>query len=233
VARLPFGAIDQTSNIMTHRLKQEKNYGKGSKNHDRRIGIYYDQNQNLSFDHWIRKYLKDFMGCLFFQEEVSGKSQDFLINICKPFEQIKQGAYNTDVSLLLPSLSREIECAYFDPPYGGQSSDYASLYRFQEEYVWKETLESAGIDLFCNCFVDSKIYEFCFNNILEHSVHIPIWLFSYNDSSWQGIDYIFDFIKKYRTNVKVEVLTGNYQYKYRAVQGNKKKASEYLIIATD
>ena len=61
VMRLPFGQVDQTTDILHHRKKQAANYGKkGSENHDRRIGIYYDEELNLKFDKWFHKYVSDF-----------------------------------------------------------------------------------------------------------------------------------------------------------------------------
>jgi len=60
VLRLPFGNVDQSHDIMKHRVKQEKHYGKESGQQDRRIGIYYDEDYNLKFDKWFKKYVDDF-----------------------------------------------------------------------------------------------------------------------------------------------------------------------------
>jgi len=229
VARLPFGSIDQSADIMAHRVKQEQSYGKGSKNHDRRIGIYYDDEYNLYFDHWIRRYLRDFMGCLLNREDANEGVDRFVSNICKPFEAITKGAHNEDVNLFLMRARASLDCVYFDPPYGGASSDYLSLYRFQEEYIWKD--DSLNTEMYYGRFIKPETYAHSFGVLLRAAARIPILIFSYNDSSWEGIDYIYDFLKLHRKNVSVTVLTGDYQYKYRTIQGNKKKGTEYLLIA--
>ncbi len=44
----------------TRSFRLQEKYGKDSANHDRRIGIYYDDSYNLIFDKWFRKYVDDF-----------------------------------------------------------------------------------------------------------------------------------------------------------------------------
>jgi len=57
----------------------------------------------------------------------------------------------------------------------------------------------------------------------------PIWVLSYNDSSWESKDYIVDILKKYRNNVKVFNID-NYVYNYRDDK-TKKAGIEYVFIA--
>jgi len=302
VMRLPFGNVDQSHDIMKHRVKQEKHYGKDSDQCDRRIGIYYDDDYNLKFDKWFRKYVNDFTRA----EQTSNpdgheakiKRAAFFANLqqhvlrdCfvggrmhhgqvlaeldprlghqknqlkkhfindgssemnfhsqqgdqrRPGEGMKWWTFadvkmpgvalalNMDVIELLQSDFCKVDCAYFDPPYGGQSSDYATMYRFLEEYIYSDELENLPhIKAHADRFVKKKRYEEHFVEMLEAAKDIPLWLFSYNDSSWKNIDYITDLIAQHR-KVEVEVLTDEYRYLYRKKQGRKSKSSEYLLIA--
>lgn len=303
VLRLPFGNVDQSNDIMKHRLKQEKTYGKNSDNCDRRIGIYYDDEYNLKFNKWFDKYTKDFMkaGEAAQQpaDEIKVKRASFFANLqqhvlrdcfvggrmhhgqvlaeldprldhqknqlkrhftnndssemnfhTQQGEQRRPGegmkwwnfadlkmpgsclAVNMDVIELLQSDFCKVDCAYFDPPYGGQSSDYATMYRFLEEYVYSDVLENLTHLNGSQRFTKKKSYEEHFIKMLEAAHRIPIWLFSYNDSSWNGIDHITNIIKQFRNNVVTEILSDEYRYLYRKKQGRKSQSSEYLIIAT-
>lgn len=303
VLRLPFGNIDQSNDILKHRIKQNENYGKESKKQDRRIGIYYDEQYNLKFNKWFVKYVNDFMKAGYASSSVNDakiKRAAFFANLQQHVlrdcfvggrmhhgqvlaeldtrlahqkNQLKGGYYNDgdtqmnfssqkkvdlrrpgeglkwwtfadidmpgdclavnmDVIELLRSGFCDVDCAYFDPPYGGQSTDYASMYRFLEEYIYTDVLENLPhMQSHAQKFVKKKIYEESFIAMLEAAHHIPIWLFSYNDSSWKDIDYITDIIKQHGRSVNVEVLTGNYRYLYRKRQSRGKPSTEYLIIA--
>jgi adenine-specific DNA methylase len=141
-------------------------------------------------------------------------------------------ATNMDVTLLLKSGFCQVDCAYFDPPYGGQSSDYATMYRFLEEFIYGKPLEELPhIQLHGDKFVSKRNYEQHFTEMLDAARHIPIWLFSYNDNSWKNIDYIKSVIASFKRDVIVEVLDQEYRYLYRKKQGRDKRSTEYLIIA--
>ncbi len=304
VMRLPFGNVDASADIMSHRKKQQDAYGdKNKEGHDRRIGIYYDSDLNLNFDKWFRKYVTDFSKgnprdiC---SEKI--KRASFLANLqkhilrdCmvqgrlhhgqalaevkvrlshqknqlkaswdnngstemdfhtragtgdtegKPGQGFKWHSFSnlkTDgrcigtnmnvVDLLESGVCDDLDCVYFDPPYGGQSSDYATIYRFLEEYIYSSPLEELPHLENSKMFVGKRQYESQFVRMLDASKRIPIWMFSYNDSSWEDIDYIVDILKQYKSNVVVEVLTNQYRYLYRKSQGRDENSSEYLIIA--
>lgn len=304
IMRLPFGNVDQSIDIMSHRNRQQECYGKGSNNHDRRIGIYYDAEMNLKFDKWFSKYANDFMsGLVSVNSDLNAikiKRASFLANLqqhvlrdCmvqgrfhhgqslaevnvrlshqknqlkgnwfnkgntemdfftqqtpewqdgKPGQGMKWWSHtslpgrclstNMDIISLLKQDFCSVDCVYFDPPYGGSSSDYATIYRFIEEYIYSEKLENLShISVHKNNFVKKKQYEESFLGMLTYSQHIPIWLFSYNDDSWKDIEYICGIIKQFKKDTIVETLTDNYRYFYRKKQGRTKKSSEYLIIA--
>lgn len=301
VLRLPFGNVDQSNDIMKHRVKQEKAYGKNSDSCDRRIGIYYDDEYNLKFDKWFSKYTNDFMNADEASEpgnEIKVKRASFFANLqqhvlrdcfvggrmhhgqvlaeldprldhqknqlkkhftndnssemnfhCdygdlrRPGEGMKWWTFadlkmpgsclalNMDVVELLQSDFCKVDCAYFDPPYGGQSSDYSTMYRFLEEYIYSDELENLPHLSGSQRFTKKKTYEEHFMAMLEAAQHIPIWLFSYNDSSWKGIEHITDLIKQFREKVTTEVLSHEYRYLYRKRQGRDRASLEYLIIA--
>lgn len=305
ILRLPFGNVDQSKDLMTHRKKQEKEYGKDSDKHDRRIGIYYDQDLNLNFDKWFAKYLNDFTnGISIVPSDIYNfkiKRANFLANLQQHIlrdcmvqgrmhhgqaiaetdirlkhqkNQLKkhwsnngstemdfftregtgfteglpgQGfkwwsldeqskgsclAVNMDIVRLLNIIDKPVDCIYFDPPYGGQSSDYATIYRFLEEYIYSKPLEDLPhIQQHSKRFVGKKSYETNFIEMLNASKNISTWMFSYNDQSWKEISYIQNIIKEFKDDVEVVTLTENYRYLYRNKQGRDSKSSEYLIIA--
>lgn len=302
VMRLPFGNVDQSIDIMKHRHKQEKQYGKTSDKYDRRIGIYYDDELNLKFDKWFHKYVTDFIKVgptNTTADEAKIKRASFLANLqqhvlrdCfvggrmhqgqvlaevsprldhqknqlkkhivnegssemnfttqrnigrRPGEGLKWWTFadmklpghclsiNMDIIDLLKSGFCDVDCAYFDPPYGGQSSDYSTMYRFLEEYIYSEKLENLPhIVAHATRFVKKKRYEESFSELLDAAKNIPIWLFSYNDTSWKDIDYIKQLIESHNRTVIIEVLSDDYRYLYRKKQGRKSQSSEYLIIA--
>ena len=106
------------------------------------------------------------------------------------------------------------------------------MYRFLEEYIYSDKMENLPhIKNGAERFVKKKNYEQHFIEMLDAAQNIPLWLFSYNDSSWKGIEYISDLIKKYKSEVITEVLTDDYRYLYRKKQGRKSQSKEYLIIA--
>lgn len=303
VMRLPFGQVDMSVDVLKHRIKQNAEYGEGSKNRDRRIGIYYDEDYNLNFDKWFRKYLEDFQSGV--QQEtvatkfkraafltnlsqhvlrdcmVSGRlnggqamadlenrlkhpknrlkaklsnglstEMDFFTRVGvngtdgRPGEglkwwtfadvKFKEGcvATNMDATELLKTGLCNVDAVYFDPPYGGQTSDYAQTYRFLEEYVYGCKMEELPhIQAFGHKFAKKRSYEEYFREMLDAARHIPIWIFSYNDSSWSDVDTICGIIGEYGKQTEVDVLTDEYRYLYRKCQGRTDKSHEYLIIA--
>jgi len=301
IMRLPFGNVDASHDILLHRRKQQKTYGEGTSGHDRRIGIYYDDDLNLKFDKWFRKYVDDFtIGCCVEKPEPKIKRATFLANLqqhvlrdCMVQGRMHEGqalaemnvrmahqknqlkaswdnegstemdfhtkagtgdmdglpgqglkwwtfadlsmpgdciATNMDVVDLLES-GLKVDCAYFDPPYGGQSSDYATIYRFFEEFIYGQPMEDLPHLQRAKTFVGKRDYEEYFLKMLNAANHIPIWLFSYNDTSWRDINYIVELIKQFRADVDVEVLSDEYRYLYRRQQGRTERSSEYLIVA--
>lgn len=282
--KLPFGFIDKSVDIYNHRKKQILKYGKDSDNHDRRIGIYLDEDMNLNFKEWFPKYVKTLQSGIPVDDETKVKIkssimwhsiENYLFRKCfkfgrfnhaqvlaDPVERIKKDgelrflskdinkasfsgfinredvrciATNCDAIELLKSGFVDVDCAYFDPPYGGSSSNYGYLYQFFEEYIYEKSIEELPhyMNNCVNKFANAKDYEENFVELLSSAISIPIWIISYNDSSWKDLNYIVELIKTFRKNVIVESVP--YDYHYRGKRGNKVKLSEqeHLIIARD
>jgi adenine-specific DNA methylase len=132
-------------------------------------------------------------------------------------------AYNMDALDLLSNknIDTDVDLAYIDPPYGNEMSDYCDMYSFFENYLNNRVVVLSDKDKFSK----SKGYEKNFVELLRSLEHIPVWVISYNDSSWSGIKEIKNIIYNFRKNVKEKEMV--YNYKYRKI-GNGK---EYLIIA--
>jgi len=277
--RMPFGFADRSIDIYNHRRKQIEKYGKDSGNHDRRIGIYYDDNLDLDFKKWFPKYVGSinkavlnnsqivndakiqhalaFFGIqnYLYHEAFKGgrlnngqilkrvdtrKEQDGVMRFTQ--EDVQKMSFaelssvgkcsciatNCDVIDLLQSGFVDVECGYFDPPYGGSSSDYLSMYQFFEEFIYEEQIENLPHFKSMDRFSKKTDYEKNFLDLLDAAKNIPIWVFSYNDKSWQGLEHIISLIKKFRGHVVSEIV--DYKYKYRSK--NNAAGKEYLIAAT-
>ena len=125
----------------------------------------------------------------------------------------------------------DVDCAYFDPPYGGASSDYAALYRFFEEYIYEQPLEDLPHYEKMQRFSKKKNYGEHFEQMLEAARSIPTWIFSCNDSSWEGLDHIVKLVKKFKKNVIVESILYGYKYRDKKKKGRISE-NEHLILAT-
>jgi adenine-specific DNA methylase len=132
---------------------------------------------------------------------------------------------------LLESGAVSADLAYFDPPYGGASSDYSSLYGMCEEYI--RGCDPMTIPSFCEAskrFCGKKEYENNFSAMLDLSRKFPVWLFSFNESSYASIDDITSLIGKFRSRIVVKPIK-NYGYNYRKRTHSSDRESEFLILA--
>jgi adenine-specific DNA-methyltransferase len=139
---------------------------------------------------------------------------------------------NYDIIYLLKNSDFVTDVAYIDPPYGGGSTDYANMYQFLEEYIYSERIENIRhVKEYGKRFVNKKAYENNFIEMLSLLERFPVWVMSYNDSSWRDKDYIVNELKKHKKKVNVYEVE-NYMYNYR---DNKKKnvGIEYIFIASN
>jgi adenine-specific DNA methylase len=136
----------------------------------------------------------------------------------------KNEVYNCDAIEFLEQIKPGIDLAYFDPPYGGQQSDYVEMYDFFECY-FLHTLEhkTKNSNKFCN----SKNYAEHFVKLIQLSSYVPFILISYNNSSWADIEIIKNIISNYRKIIEVKEVS--HRYKYR--KNRQENISEYLILA--
>lgn len=288
IVKTPFGMVDRGVDMLKHRLKQMERYGKGSEKHDRRIGLYYDENMNLDFRQWFSKYNQKFSSAIFQHEEdrvmmgkafilrnmesnilsncfIGGRYNqgqviakldhrlnhekhrgvdniDFIQTLIKDYT--KSGRYdlfisgngkqpclalNCDIIELLENTDFVTDVIYLDPPYGGASSNYAYLYQFLEEYIYGDKIENLDhIKKYGKRFSNSQTYEENFIKLLSLIDRFPVWVLSYNDSSWQSKDYIVKILNKFRKEVKVFEIN-DYVYKYRDDKSNK-SGTEYVFV---
>ena len=139
-------------------------------------------------------------------------------------------SFNCDVIHLLQNTEFVADVAYIDPPYGGGSTDYAHMYQFLEEYIYSEKIENIPhVKNYGKRFVNRKGYEENFIEMLSLLERFPIWVMSYNDSSWRSKDYLVEKLKKHKKNVRVHVV--EYEYKYR--KEKNKAGVEYIFVASD
>lgn len=145
----------------------------------------------------------------------------------------KNVSYNKNILDLLPTL-KEIDLAYFDPPYCNSHADYQSFYHLLETYLeyWKDKQFVNGTKRY-----EPKRYSGFDKNseaisslqlMFERAIHIPTWLVSYNDRSYPDIETMVNLIKPYR-NVKVERKTYS---SGRGGKGSVAGSSEILLVCT-
>ena len=136
------------------------------------------------------------------------------------------------VSLLSDMYStigtESLDLCYIDPPYGGQQSNYAEMYAFFENYINREPPKVSEEQ---QRFVSKTDYEENFKQLLSSAVgRFKKIVVSYNDSSWAKIDVIKSCVEASFSSV--EVVSMDYEYKYRGKESGKDSPVEYLIIAS-
>jgi DNA adenine methylase len=161
------------------------------------------------------------------------ESEDEMRFALKPLPLFKNNghehkAINGDACDTLASLdpSNLPDLCYLDPPYGGQQSDYANMFRFVEEFVHGKPLEEVSLYQKSRNFTTAKDFEAHFREVLERTRLIKTIAVSFNDSSWADVDKVKGIMGDYKNHV---VAVGiSHKYKYRA---KKAAAVEYLLIA--
>jgi len=201
---LPFGSAGG-SNFLEYRKRQKDTYNNRCK------GFYMDEEYNLHL-YWIANYIDKFSKfSLLAKNSPQGKA--FNLNV---FEFL-----NLD-------YTKDVDLVYFDPPYGGSTSDYSSMYAFLEQFITQDyiseekQLQSKNFSL--------KQYEENFIRLLDCVVDIKYWIFSYNHRSWSTIDNISSVVGKYKRDVRVFTYHSKLQNRGNMTKG--KDFSEFLIIAS-
>lgn len=135
-------------------------------------------------------------------------------------------AWNRDASELLIHEKPQADICYIDPPYGAEQSDYAKMYAFFEEYIYRKPISELEHLNSSSKFVKAKDYYSHFCTLLDQADYLPILVFSYNESSWCKIKDLKDTIEGHDREVLVKEV--DYAYQYRK---NRSSSKEYIITA--
>lgn len=163
------------------------------------------------------------------------------------FENNGSIVFNSDIIDLLESQIIHADLMYCDPAYGGSSSDYSTLYRFLEEFIYEDSLENLEhIQKGAKRFSKKTGYQEQFEKMLSLCGNFKTWMISYNDSSYADLDTITSTIKNAgKKEIIVEKIPITYQYrkgknvidedsfkKNYFEEGHKflQRGTEYLII---
>jgi adenine-specific DNA methylase len=140
-------------------------------------------------------------------------------------------SFNKNILELLPSV-KNVDLAYFDPPYCDSHADYQGFYHLLETYTeyWKDKEFVNGIKRYepqrVSGFDKKRDVISSFEKLFELSEEIPHWLISYNNRSYPGVEEFEKLISKYR-DVKVEAKT--YQ-NGRGGKGSVAGSQEILFV---
>jgi DNA adenine methylase len=149
------------------------------------------------------------------------------IDWLKPFVKGPKGtATHKDAIDLLTNHCPQVDICYIDPPYGGQQSDYASMYSFFNEYITYTALDKINTSQAAKRFVEKKSYGQQFDDLLDAARNIPRLVFSYNDSSWCKVGDIVSAVRRFRPRVDVQEVKYDYNYRDKSTPG-----IEYIILA--
>ncbi len=113
-------------------------------------------------------------------------------------------SFNENILDLMPEL-KNIDVAYFDPPYTDSHADYQSFYHLTETLTRYWTNKK-----FVNAtrryepqlwsgFDKRAEVEKSFARLFEIAADIPHWLISYNDRSFPSVERLAEMIGKYKT----------------------------------
>ena len=155
-----------------------------------------------------------------------GAEMTFKLDTLPVFDGKTCVAKNMDCLAFLDSIP-EVDLCYLDPPYGGDQSDYASMFAFLEEYVYGVPIDEIPHIANSKKFVSKKDFEQHFRDVLDRAAKkTGTIVVSFNDSSWASSDVVKRILGDYKK--RVDVVNMDYEYKYRKERSD---ATEYLFIA--
>ncbi|CAN5807955.1 DNA adenine methylase [soil metagenome] len=140
-------------------------------------------------------------------------------------------SFNKNILELLPAV-KNVDLAYFDPPYCDSHADYQGFYHLLETFTeyWKHKEFINGIKRYepqrVSGFDKKRDVITSFEKLFELSEEIPNWLISYNNRSYPGIEEFEKIISKYR-DVKVETKT---YHNGRGGKGTVAGSQEILFV---
>ncbi|MDE3015529.1 MAG: DNA adenine methylase [Pseudomonadota bacterium] len=143
----------------------------------------------------------------------------------------KNRSYAGNVLEILPRL-KNIDLAYYDPPYCNSHSDYQAFYHLLETFVeyWPDKEFSGGTRRYhpsrASGFDKKKGMMESLHSLFAFSSDIPLVFMSYNCRSYPDINGLMEIARRYR---RVEV----HEKEYRQSRGGKGSVSgsrEYLLV---
>lgn len=142
-------------------------------------------------------------------------------------------SFNNNILDLLPTI-KNVDLAYFDPPYCNSHADYQGFYHLLETFTeyWKDKEFINGIKRYepqrFSGFDKKKDVISSFEKLFELSEEIPHWLISYNDRSYPRIEEFEKLISKYR-QVSIESKT---YHNGRGGKGSVAGSKEILFVCS-
>jgi adenine-specific DNA methylase len=112
-------------------------------------------------------------------------------------------SFNKNILELLPTV-KNVDLAYFDPPYCDSHADYQGFYHLLETYTeyWTDKQFINGIKRYepqrFSGFDKKRDAINSLQKLFELSEEIPHWLISYNNRSYPGIEEFEKIISKHR-----------------------------------
>ncbi len=112
-------------------------------------------------------------------------------------------SFNENILDLLPKL-KQVDVAYFDPPYTDSHSDYQAFYHLTETFTryWTEksfvnATRRYEPQLWSGFDKKAEVVE-SFQKLFALAADIPCWLISYNDRSYPTVEQLATLLKKYK-----------------------------------
>ena len=127
---------------------------------------------------------------------------------------------------------KDVDLAYFDPPYGNSHADYQQFYHLLETYTeyWKDKTFVNGVKRYdpqrMTGFDKKATVPTALEALFACAKDIPYWLLSYNDRSYPDVDTLAGMVGKHR---RVRVERKPYQ-ESRGGKGSVAGSNEILII---
>ncbi len=147
--------------------------------------------------------------------------------------KMENKSFHKNILELLPTV-KNIDLAYFDPPYCDSHADYQGFYHLLETYTeyWKNKQFVNGIKRYepqrISGFDKKRDVITSFNQLFELSAEIPHWLISYNNRSYPGIKEFEKMISNHR-DVKIEAKT---YHNGRGGKGSVAGSQEILFVCS-
>lgn len=148
------------------------------------------------------------------------------------FDNGKDNQVYCEDAVELTKKVKNVDLAYFDPPYCGCHPDYQAFYHFLETFVeyWQDKEFVNDTKHYYpkkkSGFVRRSEMLDSFRKLFASSQHIPYWLVSYNSKSYPDKETLEDLISQYR---KVKTFEHEYQNHYGG-KGSCQGTREYLFL---